>query len=412
MLKSVIKLSGKIPLRVIIIVPFVIQILAAIGMTSWLSFRNNQQAIEDLATQLRLEITDRISQYLDTQTRTAYIANQVNVDAIRLGLLNLEDTFRLQQHFWKQVPHLGVVTYVGLGTATGTYIGAQFLKNGSIFIEMANEQTHGDLQIWQMDKMGNRSQLINTLPNYDPRQRPWYQVAVKKGEPVWTDFYFSSRRTTLSANQPIYDEQGHLIAVATADLALIELGEFLRALQIGQPGQAFVIERSGLMVATSTPEVPYRVTQAFQQADTLPSLSPERRYSERLNKIERFKAIDSTDNITRATASFLNQYFGDLVTIKESQYLDFSLNNQRYFLQVRPFPLDDNQREHGLDWLIVVVIPEADFINPLVKNEYLTLGLGLIALVVAIGVGIATARWLVDPLLYLNQAAKALAKGQ
>lgn len=405
----IVKLSGKIPLRVIIIVPFVIQILATIGMTGWLSFRNSQKAIEDLATQLRGEITDRIIQHIDTKTKTAHIANQVNIDAIRLGLLNVNDINKLQYHFWKQVQNLGVVTYVGLGTEQGTYVGAQFLKNnGSTLVEISDKITNENLQIWETNESGHRTKLLKTLPNYDPRKRPWYRAAVKQGKPVWTDVYFSSRRTTLSANQPFYDESGKVMAVATAELALVELSEFLQSLHIGQRGQAFIIERSGLMVATSTKEVPYHLIQSSQEAQVPDSLSPERRYSELLNKIERFKAIDSQDTITQDTASFLNQYFGDLVNIgKEGNYLDINLNNQRYFLQVKPF-ID----KRGLDWLIVVVVPELDFMKPIITSGHIVLGLVLLASIIAIWVGVATARWIIEPLLRLNRAAKALAVGK
>jgi two-component system sensor histidine kinase ChiS len=404
----IVNLPRKIPLRIIIIVPFVIQILAAIGMTGWLSFRNSQKAIDDLATQLRGEITDRIIQHIDNKTKTAHIANQVNIDAIRLGLLNLNDIDKLQYHFWKQVQHLGVVTYVGLGTEQGTYVGAQFFKNGSTLIEIATKTTHNNLQIWETDPSGHRTKLLKTIPNYDSRKRPWYRAAVKNGKPVWTDVYFSSRRTTLSANQPLYDEQGEVIAVATAELALVELSDFLQSLHIGQHGQAFILERSGLMVATSTTEVPYHLTKSFQETKVPNWLSPERRYSELSNRIERFKAINSQDPITQVAASFLNQYFGDLVNVANAgRYLEFNFNEQRYFLQVKPF-IDDR----GLDWLVVVVVPELDFMKPIINSGYIISVLILLASVVAIGVGIATAQWIVEPLLRLNRAAKAISKGK
>jgi two-component system sensor histidine kinase ChiS len=404
----IVNLPGKIPLRVIIIVPFVIQILAAIGMTGWLSFRNSQKAIEDLATQLRGEITDRIIQHIDTKTKTAHIANQINIDAIRLGLLNLNDINKLQYHFWKQVQHLGVVTYVGLGTEQGTYVGAQFFKNGSTLIEISTKTTNDNLQIWETGQSGHRTKLLKTIPNYDPRKRPWYRAAVKNGKPVWTDVYFSSRRTTLSANQPLYDEQGKVVAVATAELALVELSDFLQSLHIGQHGQAFIIERSGLMVATSTTEIPYHLTESFQETNTPNLLSPERRYSELSNRIERFKAINSQNSLTQVAASFLNQYFGDLVNITNvGRYLEFNFNNQRYFLQVKPF-ID----ERGLDWLVVVVVPELDFMKPIITSGYIVLVLILLASVVAIGIGVATAQWIIEPLLRLNRAAKAITEGK
>ncbi|MGK7923028.1 MAG: hypothetical protein AB4080_23815, partial [Trichodesmium sp.] len=50
---SPIKVSISIPLQSILIVPFVVQIFAAVGLTGWLSLRNGQQAVNEVTTQLR-----------------------------------------------------------------------------------------------------------------------------------------------------------------------------------------------------------------------------------------------------------------------------------------------------------------------------------------------------------------------
>ncbi|QYO62189.1 hypothetical protein [Leptolyngbya sp. 7M] len=59
-------IPGKFPLRVTLVVPFVLQILAVVGLVGYLSFRNGQRAVNDLATQLRSEVTARIEAELKT----------------------------------------------------------------------------------------------------------------------------------------------------------------------------------------------------------------------------------------------------------------------------------------------------------------------------------------------------------
>jgi PAS domain S-box-containing protein len=66
----------------------------------------------------------------------------------------------------------------------------------------------------------------------------------------------------------------------------------------------------------------------------------------------------------------------------------------------------------GLDWLIVAVIPEADFMQQIHQNTYSTVVLCLVALIGAIVFCILTARWITQPILGLNQSAKALARGE
>ena len=53
--------AQKIPLRTTLVVPFVLQIAIAVGLVSYLSFRNSQQAIEDLVTQLSSKVTGQIN---------------------------------------------------------------------------------------------------------------------------------------------------------------------------------------------------------------------------------------------------------------------------------------------------------------------------------------------------------------
>ena len=50
---------GRFPLRLVLIVPFIVIIVCAVGLTGYLSFQNGQRAVNDVATQLRQEITHR-----------------------------------------------------------------------------------------------------------------------------------------------------------------------------------------------------------------------------------------------------------------------------------------------------------------------------------------------------------------
>ena len=58
------KLSNKVPLRTVLIVPFVLQVFAAVGLVGYLSFKAGQTAVNELAIQLQIEVRDRIQQRL------------------------------------------------------------------------------------------------------------------------------------------------------------------------------------------------------------------------------------------------------------------------------------------------------------------------------------------------------------
>lgn len=95
--------SRKIPLRLILVVPFVVQIFAAVGLTGYLSLRNGQQAVNHLARQLSKEVSSRIEQRLDSYFNTARRLAQINGEAMELGLLNPQDLPGMGHYFWKQI---------------------------------------------------------------------------------------------------------------------------------------------------------------------------------------------------------------------------------------------------------------------------------------------------------------------
>lgn len=384
------KLSSKLSLRNVLIAAFVPQIFAAVGLTGWLSFHNSQRAVDDLATQLRNEVTARIQQHLQTYMAMPHLANQINVDAIRIGQLDLGNIQSLDNYFWRQIQTFNTVSYIALATEKTEYIGAQIRNDGSIIVEILDGTSGGNLETWETDNQGHRTELSGLRANYDPRKRPWYRAAVLAGKPVWSDIYvyFPGQSLGISANHPIYDNQNQLFAVASADFTLMDISRFLKTLKIGQQGQTFIMDRLGMLVATSISEKPFRINPLNQKAEQL-------------------KAVESRDTLTRATVNYLTQYFGNLTQIEHNQHLDFTLDGKRQFLQVVPFA-----DKWGLDWLIVVVVPEADFMDRISTNTRVTILLCLGALMIATLVGILTARWIVQPLQHLNMAAKAVAKGE
>jgi len=379
----------KLSLRQVLVVPFFLQIIMAVGLTGWLSFRNGSRAVNDLATQLQGEVSDRIQQELDTYLETPHLVNQINVDAVRLGLISLDNLPQLERYLWTQMQQFQTASYIGIGTETGTYIGANRYDDGSIEFDILGGNTGGKLEKWLADTRGNRTELVSVRDNYDPRIRPWYRAGVEAGKPVWSEIYhyFGSKALVISANQPIFDGGGNLLGVASTDLTLERISEFLSTLEIGKTGQTFIMERNGLLVATSTLEETFEIEDGTEATP-------------------RIRAVNSSNPLTRATAQYLSDRFRDLGEIDGRKQLIFRLDGGREFLQVTPIT-----DPRGIDWLIVVVVPEADFMERINANTRTTIILCLVALVLATLFGIFTARRIAQPILRLSEASGAIARG-
>ncbi len=382
--------APKLSLRVVFVVPFLLQIFASVGLTGWLSFRNGSIAVNDLATQLRIELSNRIQQELHTYLETPHIVNQINVDTLKMGLINLNNTSQMERYLWNQLQQFQTASYIGVGLQNGYYIGANRNDDGTIEFDIIDQRTSGKFQKWLTNNQGDRSQLLSVRENYNPRVRPWYKAGVKAGKPVWSEIYayFGSRVLVISANQPIYNQKKQLLGVASTDLTLERISQFLNGLKIGKTGQTFVMEKNGYLVATSTLEETFIVHKKEKET-------------------ERIKGVESSDPLTQATSRYLVEHFGNLDQIQQSTQLTFEMNGKQQYLQVTP--LSD---QRGINWLIIVVVPESDFMAEIHANTQTTILLCLVALFVATLCGIYTARWISTPILRLSQASQAIASGE
>ncbi|WRH65184.1 MAG: HAMP domain-containing protein [Planktothrix sp. GU0601_MAG3] len=65
-----------------------------------------------------------------------------------------------------------------------------------------------------------------------------------------------------------------------------------------------------------------------------------------------------------------------------------------------------------MEWLIVIVVPENDFLGQINANNQTTLLLGVGAFFVALLMGLLMTQWVIKPIIKLNQASKNLAQGE
>ncbi|MDB9512632.1 PAS domain S-box protein [Kamptonema animale CS-326] len=388
LIAQIIKVSGKVPLGTVLVVPFTLQTFAAVALTGWLSLRNGQKAVNNVATQLRSEVTARIQQHLYSYVETPHTINQININAFRLGLLDLHDSEGLKRYLFKQIQSFDTIGYIQFSSEEKEFIGVERLDDGQLRIGVCDQSTNYDFHSYAVDNLGNISKLLKVTPNYDPRPRPWYTAAVKAGKAKWSKIYtyIGFPKLGITAARPVYGNQGELLGVIGADLVLSQINQFLRSLEIGRSGQTFIIEPSGELVANSTPEQPF---------------------FGRNNDPKRLSATGSPNALIRSTAQHLVERFGDFNKIKSSQQSDFILDGNRQFVQVTP--LSDGR---GLDWLIVVVVPEADFMDEINANTRTTILLCLGALIVATLLGILTSKWIVGPIERLSKAAEAFSRGE
>ncbi|MBP0027387.1 SpoIIE family protein phosphatase [Roseofilum sp. Guam] len=382
------KASEKLPLRIVLIVPFLVQIFVVVGLIGYWSYRNGQQAIEELATQLRQETTSRITDHLNTYLSNPHLINRINLHDLEMGKLDLNEVTLLERHFWQQIQLFPNISYIYLATPKGLFSGSENIVNGQVrTAHWSIEDPDKIYEIWDVDQAGYRTEIYDQYPNWDMFSKAWYIAGKNIDKPSWGKIYVWSNRPKISlpALRHYYNEDGNLEAVLGVDLSLLEISTFLQTLEIGKTGQTFIIERNGLLVGSST--------------DASPLIQGE-------EKPQRLPARDMDNPLIQATAKFLENEFPDFNDISGSQQLKFKLGDEWQLIQVTSY-----RDEYGLDWLIVVIIPESDFMAKINENNRTTILLCFIALGVATILGIMTSRWIIQDILSLNEAAKKISLG-
>ncbi|MEH2414030.1 ATP-binding protein [Nostoc sp.] len=382
---SVFSLFKGVPLSCILVALFLLQIFLAVGLTGYLSISNGQKAVNEVASELRREVANRVEQNLQTYLSTPRQVLRGNQNIIEMGLLKIENLATWEPYLIEQLKIFPDALALTASNEQQEYLAVEKLNDRQFLLRKASKSTGYDLYTYRIDPQGQPTQLPEVIKNYNARSRPDYQTAVTARKFSFSQIFTPLTEPTLliSASQPIYNSQGQLLGVNSTLTHLSEIGDLLQNIKVGKSGQIFIIERSGLLVASSTTEEPFRLQNG---------------------KPIRLAASQSGNSFTQAAAKYLATEFSNFDQIQSLQQLDFSFEGKRQFLEVRPF-----EGKPNVNWLIVVAVPEADFMGQIDRNIQTTIFLCLAALGLATILGIVTGRWITQSILYFSTAIKDLA---
>jgi diguanylate cyclase (GGDEF)-like protein len=376
--------SRHIPLRLILIAPFVIQIVAAIGITGWISYRSGEKAIANTASELLLQAKYRIRERLDRLLSQSEIVLDTSTYAYKEGYISIERSKDLAQYFLAHMQRNNPPPQaIYMGDPQGRYL----LVNSKNQLEAIDTPGIKRITRYTLDGNGDRQNPVLGKP-YDPRQRPWYQAALPQNEIVWTKIYqFVSGGYGITAAKAVRDTNQQVSAIIAIDLGLDELNAFLNTIRLSPSSQLYIVEETGFLVANST----------SQSLDKL---------SQNKTKGQRIPAIISPVPIIRESSAHLLKQFQRFDLIDEPVRLEFISQQRKTFLSVLPYEFGNDVK-----WLVVTVVPEEDFTDQIEDNRRNTVLLCGISLFLAIAVGTITSRTLTKTILRLAKAADEIGNG-
>lgn len=381
--------SRRWPLRASIVVPYVVQVVVTVGITGHLIVSQSKQSIDDLMERLGREVDRRIQLYVQHYLDEPLQLNQIYAQNLQSGRLNLADVPATEAYLFGLLRVFPSVSYAELGLPSGGMLTVSRSPDGTL-TRTIDGQVQEPRRVFASDRQNQPPRQISgrSTGPFDVRQRPWFKTAVATRRPRWTEIFAfrGNGQLGLSAVYPVYDRAGQLLGIFTSDLTLDGLSQFLRRQEIGKTGMGVIIDRSGRVVATSATEA------IAPQGMRLPVTALQ-------TPMLRAAAQAIRDQL--GPWEFVNQPLQLITPDRES-----SRGGQ---LLVQVSPLRD---ERGLDWLLITVIPQADFDEPVMAARQTMVLMSALALGLAIGAGVWVSRRVVRPLLTLCEATESVAGGQ
>ncbi len=133
---------------------------------------------------------------------------------------------------------------------TGEYLQVTQSATGTIRIEMTVVES-GQRVRRLFRRFGSQLQQTQSMIFWDrdPRSEAFFELVEENREIAWTEAYVFHESTLpktpgVTCGRPIVDQDGNFVGVASIDLTLESLGRFLRTIQVGEQGLAFLVELS------------------------------------------------------------------------------------------------------------------------------------------------------------------------
>ena len=366
--------------------------LVSLGVGT-IAYLNGHRSVQLLARQLGASIAHQVDLQLDGVLEAPRLINRLNEQAISSGQLDPDNFAALERLFFEQIS-LFPVGYINYGNEAGDYLGIQRLDDGHLLVNEMRQRLAPNRQlVYPITAAGRERRPLKVIePIGTAREEPWYSETVKAGRPIWSSIYQwddNPQVLSVSFNQPVIDPRsGRLRGVIGVDVILTQLSTFLQRLWGQQPGMVLVLERDGRLVASSRPSMVLRSSGG----------GPPRRV----------RIDQSDDPLVRRLGGLLFSRNDDGSLRLQGgwghngrEQLEFSERNRSVFVETMGW--SDNL---GLDWLVLVVIPQEGLQGIEAQGTRLALVLCLLALLVAIVITQRLNRWILRPLEQLTATSR------
>lgn len=203
-------------------------------------------------------------------------------------------------------------------------------------------------------------------PTYDPRKRPWYDIAMSADKVASSGVYIFSGtgKPGLTLSRRLVSDDGVKMGVFAADMSISSLAGFLRERKVGRTGITFILDGEGQLIG-------------YPDADKS-VIEMEGKVA--LVKGEQVQEPAVAEAVRRWHAGGGNSF-------------KVESGGTTWLAHFSAFP-----ERFGRRWTVGVVVDEDDFVGPLKRASAFIVGIGLVFISLATFGVVAASRLLVRPI--------------
>ncbi|WP_293937743.1 EAL domain-containing protein [Iodobacter sp.] len=383
-------LRGRISLQFAVTVTFMVMLVLTLGAIITLQMSNQGKMLKNLSNKVISAEVAAVRSDLNIFLRAPALANRMAAVLLTEQYSNLDkDLSQFEAPFThileKIFPDQKHLSLISFGSIHGEYIAvSREILTNKFSLLLKDGRTGGSLNFYSGLK--STDSILHQFNPYDPRVRPWYAPVSRSKKTMWTTAYQdydAIQGVTISFSSPLYDKNKKMIGVVASDIKLSNFNQYLKSSPNLGRGAIYIVDQHNELISHSSNEkrLPILSINELSKQDSATLL----------------KAKDSSNEMVRMSAKFIEN--------KEINDIEFNLGDEKIYGRV--FKLAD---DNGLNWRIVILIPERDLLGDLIKDMMVTL-----AIVLCIGLIAALAAWkilasITKPILLAAQTAKLLAK--
>jgi len=345
------------------------------------------RALRDYSHELLRNVVDETRENAIGFLRQAQDGVSLAARVIEAGLLPDDQPERLERYILEQLRIAPQVDALFFGDVDGNFTFSKRTTQGearflSKLIRTALPAADRVTLITRDANLGELSRQSDPGDAYDPRTRPWFELAGRSDREAWTAPYifYTSQQPGLTVARAVRDAAGGLRGAVGADIELSALSHFLTTQRIGDFGAAFIVHANGDVLAHSA-------------ADSL---------AQQVEKGKlRLRRLSEFDGATARIGTLVLQNSPDLGVLSETHYDTFDVDGRRYLSMLVPFLAQGES-----PWAMAVYAPADELAQTIREGQRKSIYLGITVSLLTITAILLVVLLLARPISRLQRQAR------